>query len=167
VTRDITSRAWHLAVNVVAASQLTPPPARHRLYRRSGLDIHTPLIEAGCHFFSTDITIGPQTMIQRGAHFDTRGGIAIGARCGIASEAMLCTSMHDIGGPEQRWGAFTPGRIVIEDGTWIGVRALVLGGVTVGAGCIVAAGAVVTKDCEPNGLYAGVPAKRVRDLDTP
>jgi maltose O-acetyltransferase len=40
----------------------------------------------------------------------------------------------------------------------------VLPGVTIGAGCAVAAGAVVTADCEPDGLYAGVPARRVRDL---
>ena len=38
-------------------------------------------------------------------------------------------------------------------------------GVTIGEGCIVAAGAVVTKDCESHGLYAGVPARRIRDLD--
>ena len=38
-------------------------------------------------------------------------------------------------------------------------------GVTVGDGCVLAAGAVVTGDCEPDGLYAGVPARRVKDLD--
>jgi acetyltransferase-like isoleucine patch superfamily enzyme len=42
---------------------------------------------------------------------------------------------------------------------------MIMPGVEVGPGCVVAAGAVVIKDCEPNGLYAGVPAKRVRDLD--
>jgi maltose O-acetyltransferase len=36
--------------------------------------------------------------------------------------------------------------------------------VTVGDGCVIAAGAVVAKDCEPNGLYVGVPARRARDL---
>jgi maltose O-acetyltransferase len=40
----------------------------------------------------------------------------------------------------------------------------VLDGVTIGAGCVIAAGAVVTRDCEPDGLYAGVPAVRKRDL---
>jgi acetyltransferase-like isoleucine patch superfamily enzyme len=37
-------------------------------------------------------------------------------------------------------------------------------GVNVGSGCIIAAGALVVRDCEPNGLYAGVPAKRIKDL---
>ena len=37
-------------------------------------------------------------------------------------------------------------------------------GVTVGSGCIIAAGAVLTADCSPDGIYAGVPAKRIKDL---
>ncbi len=37
-------------------------------------------------------------------------------------------------------------------------------GVTIGDGCLVATGAVVAKDLEPNGLYAGVPAKRIKDF---
>jgi maltose O-acetyltransferase len=41
---------------------------------------------------------------------------------------------------------------------------MLLPGVTVGDGCVIAAGSVVTGDCEPHGVYAGVPAKRVRDL---
>jgi acetyltransferase-like isoleucine patch superfamily enzyme len=48
---------------------------------------------------------------------------------------------------------------------WIGANAIILCGVTVGEGCIIASGSVVTKDCYPNGMYAGVPAKRIKDLD--
>lgn len=44
-------------------------------------------------------------------------------------------------------------------------RAMLLPGVTVGKGCVVAAGAVVAADCAPNGLYGGVPARRIKDLD--
>jgi hypothetical protein len=39
-----------------------------------------------------------------------------------------------------------------------------LPGVVIGPGCVIAAGAVVVSDCKPNGLYAGVPARRLRDL---
>jgi acetyltransferase-like isoleucine patch superfamily enzyme len=39
---------------------------------------------------------------------------------------------------------------------------MIMPGVTIGAGVVVAAGAVVTKDCEAGGLYAGIPAKRLR-----
>jgi maltose O-acetyltransferase len=47
---------------------------------------------------------------------------------------------------------------------WMGARVTVLPGVTVGDGCVIAAGAVVTKDCEPGGVYAGLPARRIRSV---
>jgi maltose O-acetyltransferase len=55
--------------------------------------------------------------------------------------------------------SFAP--VVIGDRVWIGLRALVLGGVTIGEGAIVAAGAVVTKDVAPYTIVAGVPAVSV------
>jgi len=48
---------------------------------------------------------------------------------------------------------------VIGDGAWIGARVIILPGVTVGAGAVIAAGSVVTSDCAPDSLYAGVPAQ--------
>jgi maltose O-acetyltransferase len=54
--------------------------------------------------------------------------------------------------------------VVIERGCWIGMGATILPGVTIAEGCIVAAGAVISKSTEPNGLYAGVPARRIKDL---
>jgi len=50
----------------------------------------------------------------------------------------------------------------IGDRCWLGARAMILPGVTVGEGTIIGAGAVVNKDCEPGAVYAGVPARRVR-----
>ncbi|WP_447643573.1 acyltransferase [Nocardioides zeae] len=52
----------------------------------------------------------------------------------------------------------------IGNGAWIGARALILPGVSVSEGCVIAAGAVVNRNTEPHGLYAGVPARRIRDL---
>ena len=77
---------------------------------------------------------------------------------------MLTTSHHEIGPPERRSGTARPRSIVIERGVWLGARVLVLPGVTVGPGCVIAAGAVVNRDCAPHGLYAGVPARRIREL---
>ncbi|MDA3799470.1 MAG: acyltransferase [Kiritimatiellae bacterium] len=56
--------------------------------------------------------------------------------------------------------AFSP--VVIEDNVWIGSRAMILKGVTIGKGAVIAAGAVVTKNVPPNTLVAGVPAKVIR-----
>ncbi len=54
--------------------------------------------------------------------------------------------------------------VVIEDNAWIAAGAIVLPGVRVGTGSIVAAGAVVTHDVEPNTVVAGIPAKPIRNL---
>lgn len=51
----------------------------------------------------------------------------------------------------------------IGEGCWLGTRVVVLPGVTIGDGCVVAAGAVVTKDLPPNTIAAGVPATVVRE----
>ncbi|WP_407672032.1 acyltransferase [Noviherbaspirillum soli] len=56
--------------------------------------------------------------------------------------------------------------VVIKRGSWVGMGAMLLPGVTIGEGCIIAAGAVVIKSTLPNGLYAGNPAKRLKDLPT-
>lgn len=59
-------------------------------------------------------------------------------------------------------------KVVIGDDVWIGLGSIVLSGVTIGEGSIVAAGSVVSRDVEPYSIYAGVPARKVRDrFDTP
>lgn len=54
--------------------------------------------------------------------------------------------------------------IVVEDEVWIGTNVTILPGVTIGKNSIIGAGALVLKDVEPNSIYAGVPAKKIRDL---
>ena len=58
-----------------------------------------------------------------------------------------------------------PKPVRIGDGAWLASRAVVLPGVTVGEGAIVAAGAVVTRSVEPHTLVGGVPARLIRHLD--
>ena len=52
---------------------------------------------------------------------------------------------------------------IIEDDVWLGFGAIVLSGVTIGTGSIIAAGSVVTKDVEPYSIYGGNPAKKIKD----
>lgn len=59
--------------------------------------------------------------------------------------------------------AYQPrGDTVIGDGVWIGMRAMIMPGVKIGEGAVIAAGAVVTDDVEPYAVVAGVPAKKIR-----
>lgn len=77
---------------------------------------------------------------------------------------MFCSSTHKIGSEKKRAGDAVGNPIYIEDGCWIGARSLILPGVTIGKGTIIAAGSIVTKNCEPNSLYAGIPAKKIKHL---
>lgn len=72
---------------------------------------------------------------------------------------------HQIGNSNKRAGKNEYKSIIIKEGTWIGTNVTILQGVTIGKGCIIGAGSLVTKDCEENCLYVGIPARRVKKLD--
>jgi putative colanic acid biosynthesis acetyltransferase WcaF len=89
---------------------------------------------------------------------DARGGITVANDVTISSDSQLLTAKHDVhsAGFERQ---IAP--VVIERHAWIATRAMVLAGVTVGAGGVVAAGAVVTRDVAPSTIVAGVPGKPI------
>lgn len=93
------------------------------------------------------------------AELDARGGISVGHDTNISSHVKLITGSHDIEDPEYT-ADFQP--IAIGHHCWIGTGAMVLQGVTIGDGAVVAAGAVVTKDIPPYEVWGGVPAKFIR-----
>jgi maltose O-acetyltransferase len=109
--------------------------------------------------------IGERTIINDFCYFENVARVTLGRGVGIGAQVSIITSNHDIGPSTQRNGRWYHLPVNIEDGCWIGARALILPGVTVGRGSIVAAGAVVTSDCEPNCIYGGVPARILRRLD--
>lgn len=160
----LTSGFFNVLVNVVAASALVPRRVRRRLLRLAGIKIGTAAIQQDCFIGSPKLSIGDASFINVGVFFDGLGRITVGSDVHIAMGAMLITGSHEIGGPERRAGRLTAADIVIGDGAWIGAGALILPGVTVGSGAVVAGGAVVTSSCEPNAVYAGVPARLVRHL---
>ena len=51
---------------------------------------------------------------------------------------------------------------IVEDDVWIGLNVIIMPGITISKGCIIAAGAVLTKSTEPYGIYGGVPAKLIK-----
>jgi maltose O-acetyltransferase len=110
------------------------------------------------------VAIGRNTFVNYGCFFDSLDRITVGNDCALGAQVTLLTSTHRMGGAARRAGDLVSRPIAIGDGCWLGARATVLPGVSVGRGCIIAAGALVVRDCEPNGLYAGVPAARIKDL---
>jgi putative colanic acid biosynthesis acetyltransferase WcaF len=79
--------------------------------------------------------------------------------CTVAQEVYLCTGTHDFSSDRI---PLKTAPITIGAHSFIGVRAIILPGVTISAGCIVGAGAVVTKSTSENSIYAGNPARLIR-----
>jgi maltose O-acetyltransferase len=158
------NRPWNLLVNIVAASSLVSVERRCQAYRLGGIDLNGTTLRSGCRFESDRVLFGPDGMVNEGCYFENREPIDVGARCYLGPHVMLVTSTHVLGVEEQRAGEYAGRAVTIGDGCWLGARVTVLPGVTVGAGCVIAAGAMVVRDCPPNGLYGGVPARQLRDL---
>jgi maltose O-acetyltransferase len=165
--RYVASPRWAFWVNTVAASPYLNHRTRKWIYRRLGFDISPESLWIGsrCYFHSSDVTIGDRAIVQDYCYFENVARLTIGHGVGIGAHTVIITSNHDIGPSTQRFGRWYYEPVTIQDGCWIGARALILPGVTIGRGTIVAAGAVVTADCEPNCVYAGVPARLLRRLD--
>jgi len=146
-----------------ASSIFLPTFARHWLLRRGGVRIGKSVWGGErCWYQSPHITIGDATCIGAESWFEGSGRIDIGANCMLGPQVMIITSIHQIA-PDGEISRFSGSRDVrIDDGAWLGARVTVMPGVHIGAGAVVAAGAVVTKDCEPGGTYGGVPARRLR-----
>ena len=91
--------------------------------------------------------------------------ISIGANCDIAPRVYIGDGTHELTPQEDRIaGIDTTKKIFVGDGCWLCVNSTVLPGVTIGNKCVVAAGAVVTKNVDDMTLVAGVPARRIKDL---
>lgn len=154
---------WEFAVNTVAESPMVSEPLRTRVLTAMGVKTHlSASISPHVLFGGPGAVIGAGVVIREGCMIDRN--VTIGDRTALAPMVSIMTFTHDFGTSERRWGPHRKEPVVIGEGCWIGMNVTVLPGVTIGDGCVVAAGAVVATDTAPNGLYAGVPARRVRDL---
>ena len=111
------------------------------------------------------IEFGDQVDIGEFTHIRANGGLRIGSRVLIAAHVTITTREHTVALP--RWGKTTDAPIAIEDDVWIGAGAIVLPGVTIGRGSVVAAGAVVAADVPPFTVVGGVPAKTIKQVPQP
>lgn len=111
------------------------------------------------------LILGDNSYINYRCFLDLGNDIIIGNNVAVAFGCTFINSTHKIGGPTQRAGKEESKPIVIEDGCWIGAKSIIMPGVTIARGCIIGANSMVTKNTEPNGLYIGSPAKRIKDID--
>ncbi len=138
----------------------TPP------YRRFWLGRHS-VIESFCCINNAvgDVIIGDCTRI--GIHNTIIGPVCIGNHVNLAQGITVTALNHNYEDATKRIDeqGISTKPVVIGDDVWIGANAVILPGVTIGSHCVVAAGAVVTKDVPDNCVVGGVPAKVIKSLN--
>jgi acetyltransferase-like isoleucine patch superfamily enzyme len=117
-------------------------------------------VQLGCRFLNgRKVYVGDRSVLNFGCLFDGRKyPIQIGSDVSIGPEASILTLGHD---PRSVEFSDRGGAVVIGNHVWIGYRAVVLPGVSIGEGAVVGAGAVVTKDVAPFTIVAGNPARMI------
>ncbi len=112
--------------------------------------------------WGAEVTVNDGTYLNEGALIDCDERITIGANCALSrNTAVMDTDSHRIIRP----GARRSSPVVVGDRCWLGHGAVVLKGVTLKEGCVVAAGAIVTGSHEPAQLLIGIPARSVGSVD--
>ncbi|WP_373779133.1 acyltransferase [Glaesserella sp.] len=113
-------------------------------------------IEKGAYVLE-DTVVGDNSSI--GVRSEICKGLSIGKNVMMGPECLFYSTSHYFNKESRRFEGYTPvNPIVIEDDVWIGRRVIIMGGVTIGKGSTIGAGAVVTKSIPPYSLAAGNPA---------
>lgn len=109
----------------------------------------------------TDSHIGERSSLWAG---DSSGCIKIGNNVSLAPDVYITASDYTFKkGLTFRQQPKNERDVIIGNDVWLGVKVVVTAGVTIGDGCIVGAGAVVTKDLPPNTIAGGIPAKVIKE----
>ena len=126
------------------------------LYRRVGMKVGEGcVIRRGVYLASpNELQVGDGSFIGRAGLYCT-GGVKIGRNVNISDGVVVITAKHDINSPRFE-ATYEP--IEIKDWAWLATNAIVLAGVTIGEGAVVAAGAVVTRDVPAYSVVGGNPA---------
>lgn len=141
------------------------PSHRYRLflYRHLfGIKIgkHTSIHWRARFYAPKGVQIADHSIIGNDVFLDGRAGIQIGRNVNIGGEVNIFTWQHD---PDSVDFVVKGGPVVIEDYAYIATRSIILPGVTIHEGAVIAAGSVVTKDVPAYTVVGGVPAKFIKE----
>ena len=145
--------------------QWTPKPLNPwRLFwlRAFGAKIHgTPFVHQRARIaIPSNLTLHDRACLGDRANAYTLGELEIRRGATVAQEVYLSTGTHDFSAPSL---PLVTGRILIGEDAFVGARAFVMPGVTIGARSVIGACSVVTKDIPPNVIAAGNPCRVVRE----
>ena len=106
------------------------------------------------------LSIGDHSWIGEGVWIDNLGDVRIGSHVCLSQGAMLLCGNHDY---SKETFDLMVGDITLEDGVWIGAQAIVCPGITCSSHSVLAVKSVATKNLDPNGIYQGNPAVKVKE----
>jgi putative colanic acid biosynthesis acetyltransferase WcaF len=163
---SIRNRAARQVWNIVWLVLFRPTPRPFHAWRRLLLRTFGATIGEKAHVYAGariwapwNLTVGREAGIADGADIYNPGPIAIGEYAVISQDAYLCGASHDY----TSWDfPLVCAPIVIGARAWIAARAIVQMGVTIGDGCVVGAGSVVTRDMPAWTVCAGIPCRPIR-----
>ncbi len=154
-------------INSMLGSEFLPASVRTKLMRAFGFNISkSTTFWARADIRSKKIVTGSEVFINVGFYHDGFDMLYIGNRVKIGPFLRVITATHNLGPSHQRGSIEVLGKpVYIGDGCWVGAGVTILPGASIANGCVLTAGSVVYESTEPNGLYAGNPARRVRELE--
>lgn len=149
-----------LALVRKGSSRVPSQRLRKALFKLQGMRIgHGSVLYGGLEIRTPkNIQIGQHCAIGHHCILDGRKGITIGNSVNFSTGVWIWTMEHDVQSPSFR-AEGAP--VVIEDYAWLGGRTIIMPGVTIGRGAVIASGAVVTKDVAPYTIAGGIPAKPI------
>jgi maltose O-acetyltransferase len=144
---------------------------RMKLYRWAGFDFaksswvgsSVRLMGSSTNFYD-NLVVGSGSGISNHVTINLDGKVTIGSNVNVSPHVLIYTASHAVGLGSSRMSDRHALSVTIEDGAWIRLGAIIAPGVSVGAGSIVATGAVVLNDVPPNTYVEGNPARVVREL---
>jgi len=113
--------------------------------------------------YPSKLTVGENTSINRGGVINAGGNIYIGSNVLIGPNVTIYSQNHNYKSKEEliNQQGYERKAVYIEDDVWLAANTVVLPGVRIGRGAVIAAGSVVTKDIKPYSVCAGVPARLI------
>lgn len=114
--------------------------------------------------FANHLEMGVNSFINYDCIMLNNAMVKLGDNVLVGPKVSFYTAMHPIDAKQREQWLIYAKPITVEDNVWIGGSATILGGVTIGKNAIVGAGAVVTKDVEPNTIVVGNPARVLRKI---
>ena len=160
-------RVRRLTWNTARLLLFRPSPRPFHNWRSAILRLFGAQIGPGCHIYPAvriwapwNLRAADNVTIADGAEIYNPAPVTLGSRVIISQGAFLCGATHDYDHADFPLLAFT---MEIGPLAWICARATVSPGVSVGAGVVLGLGAIATRTLEPWGVYAGIPARRVKE----